>query len=210
MSVLKLTYFDFDGGRGEPARLALSIGGIPFEDRRVSLDAWAALKPQMPFGALPVLEVDGQVLTQSNTINRFVGRLTDLYPSDPWQSLLCDEVMDAVEDITQQIVATFPIRDPAQKKAARERLASGSIPVYLSRLHTQLMGRGGEYFADDDLTMADLRVFAWIRHLRSGALDHIPVDLVEKVGPSLIGHAERVGAHPAISAYYNNRRSASH
>lgn len=25
---LKLTYFDFHGGRGEPARLALSIGGI--------------------------------------------------------------------------------------------------------------------------------------------------------------------------------------
>ena len=31
MPKLKLTYFDFHGGRGEPARLALSIGGIcPF------------------------------------------------------------------------------------------------------------------------------------------------------------------------------------
>ena len=28
MAKLKLTYFDFHGGRGEPARLALSIGGI--------------------------------------------------------------------------------------------------------------------------------------------------------------------------------------
>jgi hypothetical protein len=35
MSKLKLTYFDFHGGRGESARLALSIGGIPFEDDRV-------------------------------------------------------------------------------------------------------------------------------------------------------------------------------
>lgn len=208
MSALKLTYFDFDGGRGEPARLALSIGGIPFEDRRVSFEGWAALKPQTPFGALPVLEVDGQVLTQSNTINRYVGRLTDLYPADPWQSLLCDEVMDAVEDITQQIVATFPIKDPEQKKVARERLASGPIPVYLSRLHTQLSARGGEYFADGELTMADLRVFAWIRQLRAGILDHIPVELVEKAGPSLVGHAERVAAHPAISAYYSQRRLA--
>ena len=31
MPKLKLTYFDFHGGRGEPAKLALSIGGIPFE-----------------------------------------------------------------------------------------------------------------------------------------------------------------------------------
>ena len=35
MPKLKLTYFDFHGGRGEPARLALSMGGIPFEDDRV-------------------------------------------------------------------------------------------------------------------------------------------------------------------------------
>ena len=32
MAKLKLTYFDFDGGRGEPARLALHIGGIAFEE----------------------------------------------------------------------------------------------------------------------------------------------------------------------------------
>ncbi len=36
MAKLKLTYFDFDGGRGEPARLALHIGGIAFEDHRIS------------------------------------------------------------------------------------------------------------------------------------------------------------------------------
>jgi hypothetical protein len=33
MAKLKLTYFDFHGGRGEPARLALSIGELPFEGR---------------------------------------------------------------------------------------------------------------------------------------------------------------------------------
>jgi hypothetical protein len=31
MAKLKLSYFDFHGGRGEPARLALSMGGIPFD-----------------------------------------------------------------------------------------------------------------------------------------------------------------------------------
>jgi glutathione S-transferase len=69
MPKLKLTYFDFHGGRGEPARLALSIGGIPFEDDRVAPSDWPARKPDTPFGALPVLEVDGQTLAQSNAIN---------------------------------------------------------------------------------------------------------------------------------------------
>lgn len=207
MAKLTLTYFDFDGGRGEPARLALSIASIPFEDRRVTFDAWPSLKAQMPYGALPVLEVDGHLLSQSNAINRYVGKLANLYLADAWQAALCDEVMDAVEDIGQRIAATFPIENAAEKKAAREKLASGPIPLYLSRLHDQLQQRGSEYFADGRLTMADLRVYVWIRHLRSGALDHVPADLVDRTAPALVAHAERVSAYPTISAYYAKRRA---
>ena len=109
MAKLKLTYFDFHGGRvGEPARLALSIGGIPFEDDRVQTSDWERRKADTPFGALPVLEVDGQVVAQSNAYkNCYVGKLADLYPSDPWQAALCDEPMEAVEDINTKIGATF-------------------------------------------------------------------------------------------------------
>jgi hypothetical protein len=51
MPKLKLTYFDIHGGRGEPARLALSIGGIPFEDDRLAPSDWQRRKPDRPFGA---------------------------------------------------------------------------------------------------------------------------------------------------------------
>jgi glutathione S-transferase len=86
MAKLKLTYFDFHGGRGEPARVALSIGGIAFEDDRVPLADWVRRKADTPFGALPLLEVDGQIVAQSNAINCYVGKLADLYPSDPWEA----------------------------------------------------------------------------------------------------------------------------
>jgi prostaglandin-H2 D-isomerase / glutathione transferase len=208
MPRLTLTYFDFDGGRGEPARLALSIAGIAFEDRRITFDAWKRIKAQMPYRTLPILEIDGHILSQSNAINRYVGKLAHIYPADDWQAALCDEVLDVVEDITHQIVATLPIEDAAVKKAARERLASGPLPLYLSQLHTQLQDRGGEYFADGRLTIADLRVFGWVRSLRSGSLDHVPADIVDRTAPALVGHAERLGALPAISAYYARRQSA--
>jgi glutathione S-transferase len=42
---------------------------IPFEDDRVPPSEWEQRKPNTPFGALPVLEVDGQTLAQSNAIN---------------------------------------------------------------------------------------------------------------------------------------------
>ena len=118
MPKLKLSHFDFHGGRGEPAWLALSIGGIAIEDDRVPLAEWECRKAGTVFGALPVLEVDGQMLAQSNAINRYVGKLADLYPADPWQAALCDEVLEAVEDIMNQIVATFNLPENQKKVAA--------------------------------------------------------------------------------------------
>src|SRR2546425_5150498 len=188
MPKLKLTYFDFHGGRGEPARLALSIAGIPFEDDRVLGADWARRKPSTPFGSLPVLEVDGAIVSQSNGINRYVGKLADLYPSDPWQAALSDEAMEAVEDITSEVSATFSLPED-QKKAQRQALADGPITFFLTRLQQRLEAGGGQYFAGGRLSVADLKVFVWIRHLRSGKLDYIPAEDLE------VGDAERSEEH---------------
>src|SRR6476660_4531381 len=201
MAKLKLTYFDFHGGRRDPARNNLSIGGIPFEDDRVAPSNWPSRKADTPFGALPVLEVDGRTVSQSNAINRYVGKLADLYPSDPWQAALCDEVMEAVEDIGTKIGATFALPEE-QKKAQREELVAGPIPFYLTRLEKRLETHRGHYFAADRLTVADLKVFVWIRHLKSGALDHVPADLPDRVAPKLAEHYERVKNDPRVKAYY--------
>jgi glutathione S-transferase len=201
MAKLKLSYFDFHGGRGEPARLALSMGDIPFEDDRIPFADWEQRKKKTPFGALPVLEVDGQIVAQSNAINRYVGKLADLYPSDPWQAALCDEAMEAVEDIASKVVATFFLPEE-EKKTQRKALVEGPIPFYLTRLQRRLEAHGGQYFAADRLSVADLKVFVWIRHLRSGALDHVPTDLPDRVAPKLVEHYERVRNEPRVKAYY--------
>jgi len=205
MADLKLIYFDFDGGRGEPARLALSIAGIAFEDDRVSFQDWPNRKADMPFASIPVLECDGRTLTQSNAINRYVGRLTGLYPSDPWQAALCDEAMDAVEDIVMQIVPTFSMPEE-EKKTRREALAAGPIPLFLSGLGKRLAANGDAYFADNRLTIADLKVFVWLRQLKSGNLDHVPTDLPDRIAPNLVAHLERMKNEPGVRAYYDKRQ----
>lgn len=201
MPRLKLTYFDMHAGRGEVARMALFIGSVDYEDRRIPFKDWPALKPETPFGAIPVLEVDGQEVTQCNGINRFVGKLTGLYPADPLQAAFCDEAMDAIEDISNQLIPTFSIKDEEEKKARRQELADGPITFYLTRLERRLEARGGEYFADNRLTVADLKVFLWVRHLKSGNIDYVPKDLPERVAPLLNAHFERVKADPKVQAY---------
>ncbi len=204
MPNLVLTYFDFDGSRGEAARLAMHLGGLAFEDRRIARSDWAGRRDTTPYQSLPILEVDGKVIAQSNTINRYVGKLAGLYPKDDWQAALVDELMDAIEDITGRIGATFALEGEAKKKA-REALAAGSIAHFLKQFEARLAAGGGEWFVEKRLTVADLKVFLFVRWLKSGALDHVPADIVDKHAPLLVKHLERVRSEPKIAAYYAAR-----
>ena len=201
MSQLKLTYFDVHGGRGEPVRLALAIGGIAFEDHRFSFAEFPEVRKTTPFGQVPTLEVDGVTVTQCDAMLRYAGKLAGLYPNDAFQALLCDEVMYVVEESIVRLGPTFRMTGEDQK-AARLALVNGPMPVYLQWLEKQLLAHGGEYFADNRLTVADLKVFVDIRGLNSGRLDHVPTDLVEKVAPALNAHLQRISSLPAVQAYY--------
>lgn len=73
---MKLYYFDVRN-LGEPIRMCLAYGNVPFEDVRIQPgDEWVQKwKPKMPFGTVPVLEVeDGKFLGESAAIARSVLR----------------------------------------------------------------------------------------------------------------------------------------
>lgn len=202
MSQLQLTYFDIHGGRAEPARLALHIGGIAFDDKRFAFPEFAEVRKATPFGQVPTLHVDGVLVTQSDAITRYAGKLAGLYPADAYQALLCDEVLSAVEDVTIKLSATFGLTGDALKEA-RTALVAGPLTTYLRWLQAQLQAHGGVFFADGRLTVADLKVFTHVRGLNSGNLDHVPTNLVETVAPLLNVHMRMVGATPAIAQYYS-------
>ena len=201
----KLTYFDFDGGRGEPVRIAFHAAGIEFEDERWSFPDFQEKRGDTPFNAVPVLEIDGTPITQSSSMCRYVGKLAGLYPDDPLQALYCDEAMDAAEDLTHFIVRTFGLEGDELKKA-REELVAGWITTFLTGLSGLLERGGGEYFADGRLTVADLKVFLITQWLASGGLDHVPTDVVSTVAPKLADHYSRIKSDPIVTAYYESRQ----
>ena len=204
MTDYKLTYFDFDGGRGEPVRIAFHAAGVEFEDHRISFDEFMKTRGDMRFTCAPTLHIDGVEVTQSNGMLRYVGKMAGLYPEDGLQALYADEAMGAVEDLLHQVVATFGLEGDALK-TAREKLADGWITTYVKGLADMLARGGGEYFADNRLTVADLKVFMQVRSLRSGTLDHVPVDLVDKLAPGLVEHEQRIASDPVVAGYYKSR-----
>lgn len=103
----KLTYFN-ERARGEPIRLIFVYAGVPFEDNRLtekefysrkeskflaSLDKTTSLTYFLAFpnGQLPILEVDGELLSQSGAITRFVARKFGLGGHDDWEVWLSFE-----------------------------------------------------------------------------------------------------------------------
>ena len=78
MPQLKLTYFDFHGGRAEPIRLALNIGGIAFEDHRFAPPEFPEVRKTTPFGQVPTMHVDGVQVTQCDAMLRYAGKLAGL------------------------------------------------------------------------------------------------------------------------------------
>jgi glutathione S-transferase len=109
---LKLLYFPLPG-RAEVTRLVLTYGGIPFTDQHVTEKDWPDLKGKLPFGQVPVLEVDGKQLAQSAAIERYVAKLAGLHPTDPWQAAKVDEAVAFV-----QVLVDLCSRNPRNLTAA--------------------------------------------------------------------------------------------
>ena len=84
-----LRYFNVRG-RGEAIRLAFADNGIAFEDASFSGDDWGKDKEDglkakwtasglIAFGQVPLLEIDGLKLVQSQAILRYLGRKVGWY-----------------------------------------------------------------------------------------------------------------------------------
>ena len=156
MNELSLLYFDIDGGRAEPIRLALHFGQIEFDDVRFPMKSFPEVKATTPFGQVPTLTVNGQVITQTNAILRFVGQQVGLYPDDLMEALLVDEVLDVVEDMIDKMVATFGMKGEALE-SARASLLEGSYSRYLEWMSDRLVAQGEGFFAGTELSIADLK-----------------------------------------------------
>jgi len=76
-SDIELLYFPMHG-RGLVARLILDYGKVDYNNKTITFPEFAALKPTLPLGQVPVLKVDGQMYCQTQAINAYCGKLAKL------------------------------------------------------------------------------------------------------------------------------------
>lgn len=192
-----LSYFDSPASRGEECRLALHHAGLEFTDDRIK--DWPSRRASTPFGALPVLTAEGHgQIAQTNTILRLVGRLHGLHPSDPWEAARHEAIMASVEDMRGRLNPITRIKDPEEKRRAREEVASGYLQEWAGALE-KLVGPG-PFVGGAALHVVDLKLYVALSPFVRGAMDHIPAD-VFKAFPRLLGVYEAVKAHPRTRSW---------
>lgn len=197
--VPRLTYFDTPG-RAEPIRLAFHLAGIKFEDRRLTGEQWMAMMSTAPATGLPFLEMGTTIMTQSQAILRYVGKLAGLYPDDSILAAKVDELLGIMEDIAQEIIPSMFIEGP-EKTAMRKVLAEESLPRWFERLESRLRKNGGNFFVGNSLTIADLQIFCMCSWIVGGSLDDIPKTLLDHHA-ALKAFVGRLGSTPKIKEWF--------
>ncbi|XP_019644617.1 PREDICTED: hematopoietic prostaglandin D synthase-like [Branchiostoma belcheri] len=158
MPAYKLTYFN---GRGtaEIVRLVFAAAGIEYEDVRIEKpeEQWPEFKPKTPMGQVPILEVDGTMLCQSNSIARYVAKVAGLAGKTPLDQARVDMIMDGMEDVGKKGNATHWEKDEEKKAEKKKEYEETFLPQFYTCLN-KLVGDSG-HFVGNELTLADITFF---------------------------------------------------
>jgi len=201
MPTYKLTYFD-GRGRGEIIRLLFAYQGVEYTDERIKREDWAALKPSSPFGQVPILEVDGVKLCQSNACARYLAKKFNLAGKNELDQAKADMIVDCLEDATKPIVSIFIEKDEAKKAEAKKKYTEEQLPASLAMLEKLLISNGGgdKFFVGTELTWADIAFINFVQWTAMGGA----VNPLAKY-PKLAALDERVRKLPKIAAWIEKR-----
>jgi glutathione S-transferase len=199
----KIIYFQ-GRGRAEVMRLIFAVAGVDYTDERVDFGAGlAAVKPLAPFGQLPLLEVDGKMLCQSNACARYLARQFKLAGKTDLEQAQADMIVDCLEDALKPIFAfKFETKDEAKKAELKKKFLEEQLSQHLTYLDNLLKkNHGGDKFiVGTELTWADLALInylSWIDIAEGSAqlANH----------PKLKALRERVESLPKVAAWIAKR-----
>jgi len=161
---LRIMYLDLPG-LGEAMRLALTLGGLTFEDERIEPPPAGPQKARasgrLPAGCdIPCLFIDekphgiGPVPNVKKCGELAIFNGTSLYPADPAAARPCDEVLDMIEDARVAVMSKiFGGQDMAMKALGK----GGDAAEKWALIDKCLEGR--KWCAGDTMTVADLFLF---------------------------------------------------
>jgi glutathione S-transferase len=181
-------------GRAETTRWMLAVNRISFENVPIETpDSLAALRAtgKLPFDQLPLLEIDGQNLSQSSAMIRYLARRGGYYGKTDDDALWCDLTAGAVADFAEGAMqAAFQPTAKIAVNALRARFTK-----FAPKFEARIADNGSGYCVGEGITFADVVLAEAV----NGYLDWCP-DILED-SPELTSLYRRVIADAGIADY---------
>ena len=180
MATYKLTYFN-TRGRGEVLRFIFAQAGVKYEDNRLGYGSsdWLKIKPSMPFGTMPVLEINGgKQLAESMVIGRYLAEEFGLAGANALENAEIAGVAESISDLTAIFVLTvFYEPDETRKAAAMKKLMQETVPGKLKYFEAKASTNESGWLCCSKMTWADLaayQVLEWVVGANESAFDEFP------------------------------------
>ena len=155
----------------------------------------------MPFGQVPILEVDGQVLTQSITIARYLARQHGLAGKDGWENAQADMYVDCYADLANGMKPFLFEKDEEKKKEMFMKYHQDSIKPLIEKIEQHLMKNNTGFLVGNSTTWADLAFYSYFAPMIENYGDFI----IPSTAPHMRNLITNVGNIPQIKKYVDSR-----
>ena len=205
MPTYKLYYFN-SRGSAEPIRFIFAQAGVQYEDVRLNENTWPEFKPKSPYGALPVLEMDGKMVAGSCPIARYLAEEYGLAGSSAFENAEIAGIVDVLHDFLLKGVplASFGEKDETRKAELKKEFEEKHAPRYLGALEKRATENNSAdgWIYGAKVTYADLRASA-----QFGVMEHWQVMLPGMLDdyPALKKLKRSVENLPAIAKWIKER-----
>ena len=132
---------------------------MPYEDVRIEYEKWPEHKPTMPFGQVPVLEVDGKRIANSMVIARYLAEEFGLAGSSSFENSQLAGIACAINDLFEGLVKAHFEKDEEKKAELQKTLMEKTLPFTLAKLEALGSTNDSGYLWGNRLTWVDLAFF---------------------------------------------------
>ncbi|XP_046496068.1 glutathione S-transferase A4-like isoform X2 [Equus quagga] len=175
----KLCYFR-GRGRMESIRWLLAAAGVEFEEEFIETrEQYEKLQKdgRLLFGQVPLVEMDGMVLTQTKAILSYLAAKYDLYGKDLKERVRVDMYADGTLDL-MMMIALAAFKTPGEKEENLALVVKKAKTSYFPAFEKILKDHGEDFLVGNKFSWADvqlLEAILMVEELDASVLSDFPL-----------------------------------
>ncbi|XP_016009346.1 glutathione S-transferase A4 [Rousettus aegyptiacus] len=175
----KLYYFR-GRGRMESIRWLLAAAGVEFEEEFLETrEQYEKLQKdgRLLFGQVPLVEIDGMMLTQTRAILSYLAAKYNLYGKDLKETVRIDMYTDGTQDLMMMILQT-PFSPPEEREENFALIVKKAKTRYFPVFEKILKDHGEDFLVGNKFSWADIQLLEAIlnvEELNADVLSDFPL-----------------------------------